>query len=286
MKLELLPNEIVIECFEYLNIFEIFYSFDHLNNHFNQLIRTIPLHLHFQQIQKSIFDKISRFLLLNPEVKNQVYSLKLSNKDTSGQIDGFLSLFSLEEFSRLQSLTLIQVQNENVEKLKSMLPLISQLTSLHLIDSDDIILTCSLTSSLRILSIPTLQSIRIPFSITNLTISYCSFDELLHQLFKNAPMLKYLKIFYISECDKSMINHSKLVHYQAVHLKELILWNFEYKFQDFERLVKFLPKLTHLELYGNYDIDMIDANRWEKLITSSLSYLNIFKFIMIIFSRN
>jgi hypothetical protein len=243
------------------------------------LIRTIPLHLHFQQIQKSIFDKISRFLSLNPEVKNQVYSLKLSNHDTSGQIDGFLSLFSLEEFSRLQSLTLIQVQNENVEKLKSMLPLISQLSSLHLIDSDDIILPCSLTSNLRILSIPRLQSIRIPFSITNLTISHCSFDELLHQLFKNAPMLKYLKIFYISEYDKSMINHSKLVHYQAVHLKELILWNFEYKFQDFERLVKFLPKLTNLELYGNYDIDMIDANRWEKLITSSLSYLNIFKFI-------
>jgi len=153
MKFELLPNELVIECFEFLDIFDIFYSFNHLNNHFNQLIRTIPLHLHFQHSQKSLFDKICQFLLVNSDVKNQVYSLELSNKNTCGQIDAFLSIFSLDEFSRLQSLTLTEVKNENIGKLKSTLPLIPQLSSFHLIDSDDIILICSLTSNLRISSI-------------------------------------------------------------------------------------------------------------------------------------
>ena len=43
-------------------------------------------------------------------------------------------------------------------------------------------------------------------------------------------------------------------------------------FQDFQSLAKHLPKLTSLKLYGNYDLDMIDANQWEHLITSSLSH--------------
>jgi hypothetical protein len=81
MKFELLPNELVIECFEFLDIYDIFYSF----NHFNQLIRTIPLHLHFQHSQKSSFDKICKFLLLNSEVKNLIYSLELSTKNTCSQ---------------------------------------------------------------------------------------------------------------------------------------------------------------------------------------------------------
>jgi hypothetical protein len=59
-------------------------------------------------------------------------------------------------------------------------------------------------------------------------------------------MLKYLNIHYISD-DYNSSN--------AVHLKDLILGNFEYKFKDFE-------KLTSLKLYRNYDIDMIDTNRW------------------------
>ncbi len=33
MKFELLPSEIMIECFEYLNVPDIFYSFDQLNYH-------------------------------------------------------------------------------------------------------------------------------------------------------------------------------------------------------------------------------------------------------------
>ncbi len=42
MKFELLPNEILIECFEYLNGPDIFYSFDQSKNHFYKFIRNIP----------------------------------------------------------------------------------------------------------------------------------------------------------------------------------------------------------------------------------------------------
>ena len=57
MKFELLPQEMLIECFQYLNAFDIFYSFDQLNSRFNNLIRHIPLHIYFQNVNKSISDQ-------------------------------------------------------------------------------------------------------------------------------------------------------------------------------------------------------------------------------------
>ncbi|CAF4431041.1 unnamed protein product, partial [Adineta steineri] len=87
MTLESLPNEILIEIFEYLNAFEIFYSFDQLNNRLYSLIRNIPLHLNFEYCRKTIFDQFCTILKLNPIIKERINSLILSNKDTCGQID-------------------------------------------------------------------------------------------------------------------------------------------------------------------------------------------------------
>ncbi|CAF3636761.1 unnamed protein product [Rotaria sordida] len=279
MKFELLPNEIFIEIFEFLSIFDIFYSFNQLNNYFNQLIRTIPLHVNFKNIQKSIFDRFCQFLLSNSDVKNQIYTLVLSNKDTSDQIKTFLSLFSLNEFLHLHSLTLIQVEENILQKLKLIIPLIPQLHSFHLFDSNDIYLTDPLTSNLEILSIPTLSSINKFSSITNLTISACSLDHLFHYLFKYVPMLTYLNIQYLSSYYSYTTNYSNIDFMKAIHLKELIISNFEYKFEDFKLLAKYIPKLTSLKFYGTYDLDMIDANQWEYLIISLLPYLDTFKFI-------
>ena len=100
MKLESLPNEIFIECFEYLNYVDIFSSFDQLNYRFNKLIRNIP---------KVLFDQFCKKLLSNREIKKQIHSLHLSNKETYPQIHLFLSLFSFTEFSHLHSLSLTQV---------------------------------------------------------------------------------------------------------------------------------------------------------------------------------
>ncbi len=52
MKFELLRNEILIQCFKYFNIFDIFHSFNRLNHCFNKLIRHIALDLNFEDTQK------------------------------------------------------------------------------------------------------------------------------------------------------------------------------------------------------------------------------------------
>jgi hypothetical protein len=65
----------------------------------------------------------------NLDLKGHIYSLKLSNKDICGQIKTFLSL---DEFPHLQLLTLIGVEQDDMKVLKTMLPLIPQLSSFHL----------------------------------------------------------------------------------------------------------------------------------------------------------
>ncbi len=57
MKFELLPNELIIECLEYLDGFNIFDSFDQLNSRFDKLILTIRLHINCKYIRKRKFDQ-------------------------------------------------------------------------------------------------------------------------------------------------------------------------------------------------------------------------------------
>jgi hypothetical protein len=55
MKFELLPNEMLIKYFEYLNAPDLFYAFERLNYRFEMLIENISLCLNFQHIQKTQF---------------------------------------------------------------------------------------------------------------------------------------------------------------------------------------------------------------------------------------
>ena len=281
MKFELLPNEILIEAFEYLNAFDIFYAFDQLNYRLYQLIRNIPLHLTCQHVSKSIFDQFCTKMAFNSQIMHQIYSIQLSNKDTCYQIDKFLSIFSLDQFSNLRSLTFIEAEEDNIKKLQS----ISQLHSLHLISpkiKENSILPILPKSTVRIFSIPTLPPfltyITQPTIITHLTISGCSLDTLC-QLFDYVLNLNYLNIHILCKTYSLVKIHTYITNHDAIHLKHFIIGDFKYSFETFEILVKYTPNLKSLSICSFYQTDMIDADRWESLITSSLPSLQIFKFI-------
>ncbi|CAF1270888.1 unnamed protein product [Rotaria sordida] len=286
MKFELLPNEILFIFFEYLNIFDIFYSFDQLNNRFSKFIRNIRFQLNFENVQKTLFDKFCTKIELNPEIKNQIYSLKLSDKETCGQINAFLSIFSFNEFSYLKSLTLVDVEKQNIRKLKTELPQLSKLIFFHMICQifeDNEILNILPMFNLRTLSILSLHSIQTSINntsnIINLTIHICSLEHLLYYLFKYFPMLKYLNIKFISRHNHSIKNDNSLINkYNGIHLKQLIIGLFKYNFEDLEIFVKQIPNLKSLTIHSKNDINMINADKWKNLIQSSLTHLNIFKF--------
>ncbi|CAF1268262.1 unnamed protein product [Rotaria sordida] len=285
MKFELLPNEIFIECFEYLDVLDIFYSFNQLNDRLNKLIRNIPLRINFQYVRKAKFSQFCRQITLDPEIIQQISSLHLSNKDTCGQIKTFLSICSFNKYSNIHSLTLSHVEEENVPVLQSILPLCSKLYTFHLIspqvDEEAIIFALPI-SNIQKLSIISLRSFLIHIQqstlITHLTILNCSLEQLLYQLFKYVPLLKYLNVECISKYNRSLKNNTIIDRYNAVHLKHLIIGQFKYRFEDFAKFVLQTPNLQNLTISADYDIGMFDANEWEILIRSSLSFVNIFKF--------
>jgi hypothetical protein len=273
---EILPNEMLIEVFEYLNAVDIFYSFDQLNSRFNKLIRSIPLHLNLQYVRKSIFDRFCTKMLSNPEIKNQIISLKLSNQDTCSQIDTFVSLFSLDEFSNLQSLILDRVPyNENGKKIHSMLFLIPNLCSFHSINYTYQLLSSKLRSLSLLNLFPYLNDDYQICSIINLTISRCSLNEL-YKLFSCTPQLKYLHIHNIY-IPFEWHNNTDSIRGLAINLQNLTIDNLQETFEHFKIFLKQIPNLQILTIFSE-DETMIDAYGWHNLITTSLPYLKTFNF--------
>ncbi|UJR19126.1 hypothetical protein I4U23_022256 [Adineta vaga] len=287
MFLEFLPNEILIQCFEYFNAIDLFYSFDQLNHRFDSLIRTIPLCLTFQNVHnKFLCDQFSMKMSMDKTIKQQIYSLNLCNEETSYPIHYFLSKFSLLEFTNLCSLSLNDITKNNWRDLESILPEVYNLSAFRVngYDFEDADFISALPiSELQTLFIPQPISKPIPKRISNsplihLTISACTLDALF-DLLNNTSQLQYLKMElvkydYLNTIPKS-INYS---NNHANHLKTLIIDTFECATNELMTLLQQTSNLEKFIIQNCTDKSIIDANRWEYLIKNFLSNLKIFKF--------
>ncbi|CAF1392174.1 unnamed protein product [Rotaria sordida] len=284
-KFENLPNELIIECLEYLYIFDTFHSFNGLNDRLDKLIRTVPLHLNFILVNKKRLEHFCQHTLLYPEIREQIYSLRLSNENRCDQIETFLAHISLNTLNNLHTLILTHIEKENLIQLKSMLSLSINLFSFKLIssqiDEDELIAVLPL-SKLEKLSILSLRSfllyIQQPTKIKYLTLFNCSLEQIICKLFPYVPFLKYLNISYVSKYNRSIKDIDIINKYKCINLQTLIIGEFKYNFEDFVILVQHIPNLKNLTISTNYNKTMINALNWEHLIESSLLYLNIFKF--------
>ncbi|CAF0915412.1 unnamed protein product [Adineta ricciae] len=280
MKFEFLPNEILIFCFEYFNIFELFSSFDRLNLRFSKLIRHVPLQLNLQNISKQLFDQFCIHLSSNPEIQQQIYSLHLSNRHSSGQIQHFLTRFTLKDFSHLQFLSLVDVQRRQISRITSSLPSLSSLRIRH-IDNDYELMEHLPMDRLQRLSILSLHSVRkrLPdtFNIRKLTILACLVDDLINHLFDYFPQLESFHVQFVSPYNYPLEREIPAAKSQGVHLKHLTIDLFKYDFEQFELFAKQIPNLRSLSIKSRGN-SMINARRWEDLIQTSLKQLKVFKF--------
>ncbi|CAF0903903.1 unnamed protein product [Adineta steineri] len=284
MQFEQLPNEILIECFQYLNAPDIFYSFDRLNYRFYILIRNIHLHLNFEQVKKSSFNEFCGTIRINPEIKRNIIYLKLSNIGTCEQIESFLSLFALNEFIRLRSLSFIGTLNYHTEyeQVASMLTLLPNLYRFYA-PSWRIEAKAISKTKIQVLILdgyhPT--SIYGTSSVTSLRIRLCTVSELL-TILNYASMLKYIRIDTINDYDMEDDNNvdykSDFSKICAVYLKQLHIDYSVTSFRFIELLLKCTPNLKILSIVADYGNDMVDADRWEHLIKSSLPLLRVFNF--------
>jgi len=273
-KFEVLPNEILIQCFEYLNAPYLFYSFYQLNDRFNDLIRRIPLCINLKEdLAKSTFENFCTKISSNPGIKDQVYSLNLpllKDNDPAGlRSKVFLSLFSLDGFSNLRNFKI----NTDVRIIST------DMVSFDFNDKKMLEFSMVSFSKLRALSLSrlherstNLENIRL--SITHLTLTECDIDYF-YWLTTCAPMLEYLHVCRVYSFGSSM---TKQTNESFPFFKKLIIDNVLYvSFNDFETLVKLTPNLKHLTISA-IEMDLIDAARWKQLITRSLLSLNTFQF--------
>ena len=243
MKFEDLPNEILIDCFEYFHATDLLYSFGQLNRRFTQLIQTLPLHLNLHDVYKSVYDALCQHILASSDAQKQIYSLRLSNENTPGQINNFLSKFSLDQFFHLRSLTFIDLNDNNIQLMKEILPKLSQITTLHLLDSQinqnelqsclpiDHLLTLSIDSNLALIEKTILMK--------RLTLSTLSLNEIC-RLFPYTPFLEYLNVSSIrSEAFSAEYHQSS----RPMDLKHLILADFQ---PTFNHLIHFFENMFNL----------------------------------------
>ena len=284
-KFESLPNELLIQSFQYLDAIDIFHSFDYLNCRLSTLIRSISLCLDLGKVGKSKLTQFGIKMLLNPQMKQQIISIILRKNETFENLPLLFSFVSLYEFTQLEALIFSHLDTTSIDQISSMLSLTPSLRYFYTDHSSDwryqILrsLSESTVKTLVIQTIPDRTSLLQSFmSLTHLTVSYCSVTGLCH-FFKYTPMLQNLNIKRLTSYDTRSLNQPSALHDHVIHLERLVVHDYNGELDPLEILLQHMPNLKYFMLHSDGDSDLADANRWCKLIKNTLPLLDIFKFL-------
>jgi len=124
--LDQLPVELLHTLFTYFSAHELLSTFYNISDYVIATLKTYCAYqVDFKSISKSQFRCVCRHV--RPE---QVISLTLCDgNDTSGQSELFFSHFKIEQFIRLRSLTLIEIEFKSLESIFFNLSKLNQLRS-------------------------------------------------------------------------------------------------------------------------------------------------------------
>ncbi|UJR34843.1 hypothetical protein I4U23_027624 [Adineta vaga] len=114
---------------------------------------------------------------------------------------------------------------------------------------------------------------------TSLTLTLTTIRQIM-KIFQCAIELRDFRIEYLQIRNSLFIEKQLeyLQRYSATHLKQLYINMYAGCFPVIEYLLQCTPNLKGFTLIANKARKMIDANRWKKLISSSLIYLANFQF--------
>jgi len=112
--LELLPMELLHQIFHYLSTIDILHAFSNINFYLDSAISKYEqYHINFRSCHWIHFD-----LICSSIQPHQIISLILSNNDdTPDQFQLFFSIFNIKQFTRLRSITLIDIEKYILLKL-------------------------------------------------------------------------------------------------------------------------------------------------------------------------
>ncbi|CAF4672248.1 unnamed protein product [Rotaria sp. Silwood1] len=237
---DLLPAELLHILFNYFSGHEILINFYGLSDYINAILQSYSAYkLNFKSISRYNFDLICRNI--RPE---QVISLILCDSDdTSGESELFFSYFQIEQFIRLQSLTLIEIEF----KSHTYGPMdLNSGNKLQQINSILIHTYAQILPQLKFLNLNgggVLESIQLS-NLQRLKLGSCSIDKL-ETITHLAPQLKSLDV---------CINFGEM-NFQSIILP---------------------TRLTRLNLQICCYADLTDGQRWQALTNSLVTFY--FKF--------
>jgi len=288
MKFESMPDEIFLDIFDYIAGYDLIYSFYNLNQRFNSILHGIRFHLDLSRVQQRTFLYICHSIL--PEFCQQIYSIKLSNKQTINGIDYYLDQSKYLRQDQVQNLILIEPTLEQFTKLISYFSLLKTLT-IH--TTDYLIIPIEyISQSLRVCQLANCQ---FDISRTNLTEKIFFLEELnikisdTNHFFLLLNSMVYLKrlICHISENLSTTTTTTIFTSFESQQ-KSLVFLNYlklnicSISFTHIENLLNLCPNLfsfTYTYTTGmnsSFDNEHIDTNRWETLLENQLIHLNKF----------
>ena len=257
LMLDRLPNELLFDLFEYLTTYQILYAFRGLNERLQIVVaKYLKCDLHFKSWPKSKFDFVCDSI--RPE---QVRSLTLSDADdTCQQVSLFFQFFPLQRFTNLESFALIDITEQELNKLLSKLN--------HLINLS------SLTIKLAQGAIP---KITVP-TLKTLSVGVCSMMRL-EQLLSYMPLLTNLKVELIT--DTTPTGSTSLTGKLTTNVRQLrveLAKKSNIAINDIEVLFSWMPRLEKFAFAAVKGLRFIRAEQWEHLVRTYVPTLKAFRF--------
>ena len=283
--LDLLPTEIIHLILDHVDGQTIFCSFRHVNKQLEAVTHTYDRYkLDFSSISKTDFRLICR--AIRPE---NVTSLVLSDDDkTTGQISLFLSLVNINRWTRLRSVTLRDINDNDLQTLLLHLSTSCSLMSLSIVTRGTESVE-TLTHFSSIVAQPTLRLLRFrmgnatsdkmqwPFScaLNYLKVDNCTFGQFC-TILDHSPNLQTI-VLRNGISDKINENVSK--SYPQLISLSLNDECIHRPFNDFQSILSMTSSLEYLKIIMRLSHRAYyDGSRWESIIMTHLPRLGRFEF--------
>jgi hypothetical protein len=292
--LEDFSNELIYEILEFLDSHHAFQAFYDLNQRFQNLFThsNLPIKINISSISKSAFQHHLSHIII-PHA-HRIKSLRFSNPFATA--DMCVLLFPvMPNFIQLKALTLNNIEYNYMKQIIDYLyclPVLSSLTITSIYDNHEghdiyykifrlhALKYCRLSTSgnIEMLSASTNEFSSIEHLVILDTISIDQIDSLLSYV----PQLRRLSIAHLSGHEKSRTQRSQLslnnLTNVSINLRNVSFYEFESLIEDFFRQVQVLRIVVHRYECDGVAREYANADRWERLISTYTSNLDIFDF--------
>jgi len=261
-----LPIELLHRILDHVDTVTVFLSFRNVCKYFYTIINSYNQYkLDFRSITKPAFHRVCHFI--QPE---NVVSLILSDDHrTSGQINLFLSLFDINKFTRLRSLTLIQTNDSDlIVYLK------------HIITCSLVSLSITKRRNGGTITTPETKQLLMHCPIRHLSLTQSQWSSVkeIFDIFLYFPYLKtlLLDVIIMQNAEDNLVD---FVPVQS-QLKSLAISFYSSNSNMIISMLSYTPSLIHLKLIGcpKGFASAWDGYWWTEFIQKNLSQLRFFEF--------